>query len=555
MIDNLPSEIVTNIVTRLSHHRLCICIRVCRSWYAALIPVLYSNVAIQGWDQFYKSIQALCGTNSLSPINHLVRKISLRDNITVGQFASLPWHFPSIVELDYTIVWTPELSPVLQAWNKLENIRMSVLKKPRDFPLDFLRHRVTSFTIGVDVYPEWLGLVAELRCTEYLRALRVGDSTMRTARISLRQFEALHEALPRLHTFEIDGIAIYGEMPERVTPCDRLRTLTLNRIDGLLWGQYFAQKYKNLEKLRFGIGKEFNGDEEAEAMVLARSCQGLRCFHFCWNPCFYNTGERFMKIFRQIGAPIANLALFDTGPSQYAISVNRFHRTLSHISLRLDDITFEELILPLKACVLLKDLRLHGARLSIELDHILDYWKHLRHLCAITPEIRLRNNYIASNGHHHRLSTLRITGLISEEVFPYLSRRCPRLSSLEADFLFYYQPCVIHLPNPNIEKLSVLSSANAYYKVSHVRNTNQIQERNKDEARWFRVDVHRSSLYELSPQEIDILSDEYDKQELTSNGNSREPFTTVDRKHIMWIQCHNVAELYLGGKRVRCLET
>ncbi|KAG0188937.1 hypothetical protein DFQ28_004140 [Apophysomyces sp. BC1034] len=147
----------------------------------------------------------------------------------------------------------------------------------------------------------------------------------------------------------MDTVIIQGEMPEHIMPCSSVRHLRLKDIGGRLWGQYFAQKYTNLEKLftrkflmflliQRRLDETEDVSEEtfkAQAMTLARSCRRIKSL------------------------TTKHLEMDCCDPPFYAAVVERFCGTLSHVSLTFSSMTFNEIMESLKVSPLLVDLRLY----------------------------------------------------------------------------------------------------------------------------------------------------------------------------------------------------
>ncbi|KAG0168995.1 hypothetical protein DFQ30_004074 [Apophysomyces sp. BC1015] len=385
--------------------------------------------------------------------------------------------------------------------------------------------------------------------------------------MSLCELEAIHEVLPRLRAFGMRTIEVHGKVPEHIASCDRVRDLTLRGIDGHLWGHYFARKYKNLEKLDLGYHKETVQSERTEAMILAKSCRGLKWFK--WHSCDrggHTEQQRLLEIFQQMDAPITNLDLLFPDKPWYVANAEGFHRTLSHVDLSFDNTKSEEVLIPLKSCLLLVEVKLYGGSVHIQMDSILDYWKHLKYLNININTICLGNNCTTNN--RHGLKTLEMKGRITEEVFPYISQRCPGVSSLDAHLRYLYRrSCIIDLPNLNIERLSVSAPYNDLYRLSKIVKTEKTREyyssvdknQIENETRWFREDLHKTSIYELKHPKIETLSDQLCKgcnrcHKQDSKGSDTNKTWPGNRNglHMMWIRYHRVDKFILNGHRVHC---
>ncbi|KAG0185455.1 hypothetical protein DFQ28_009292 [Apophysomyces sp. BC1034] len=586
MIDTLPNEIIIKIATYLSRKKLCTCLRVCRSWYAAFIPVLYNNVNIQTESQLNQFVETLRSTEETSnPFGHLVRELTLRGQFTTQHIFPLPRLCPFVVELNYgRLGWTLELSKVLQGWKHLKNLgRLAFHYGPREFPLCSLRNRITRLSIAVTLYPEWIDYTAEL---PYLTELELAHKSMgvvgKLPKVSLCELELLHRALPRLETFSMDTIIIQGEMPEHIMPCSSVRHLRLKDISGRLWGQYFAQKYTNLEKLFIRkflelllIQKRLNETEDvseatfkAQAMTLARSCRRIKSLT---TSKFNHSRDAlpFFDVFHQIGAPIEHLDMLCSDPPLYAAVIERFCGTLSHVRLSFNRMTFNEIVEPLKISPLLVALELCDdshvmyAEKAVEVDRILDHWNRLKHLSLTMYDIRLSDS--CSTNNQHGLRTLYLEGGIHQDVFPYLSQRCSRLSELDINFGYEVRPPkVIYFPNPNIERLLVtlFELKDYFYKLTWIDKLEQTSEKRKHFAegylkdgdpatgyswmKWFRSDKGDYYFAKHESQCLDTLLDEQCK----GCGICDKDGSTTSGRHVVWILCYNVDTVLLSKNSV-----
>ncbi|KAG0183600.1 hypothetical protein DFQ29_000025 [Apophysomyces sp. BC1021] len=313
MIDNLPREILLNIAARLSRYRLCACVLVCRSWYAAFIPVLYHSVNLRKLKPFIQFVETVLNTENYNQLGHLVRKMILPSSIYFSSNPYSPVLFPLIVEVDHGGMYSSDLSNILGVWKCIEDVGPVVIRHPKEFQLDLLQNRITKLMMTIVSFTEWVDIMAEL---PYIEELQLESRSNRIsgepsgAKISFCELETLHENFPHLRAFTLREILIYGELPQHITPCNKVDDLQLMFIEGHLWGQYFSRKYTNLEKLQFAFDRVPEINSESESIILAKSCRHLKQF-------IQDSGP--MTIFRQvletlvqIGAPMTTLELPQT---------------------------------------------------------------------------------------------------------------------------------------------------------------------------------------------------------------------------------------------------
>ncbi|KAG0186674.1 hypothetical protein DFQ28_007468, partial [Apophysomyces sp. BC1034] len=379
MINNLPTEIAANIAIYLSKHRLRVCISVSRSWYAAFISALYNTVEIRSERQLNRFIEVLRDTEAFNPLGDRVRRLILPEDDCISDhvIAPLPHLCPSITNLDCGVEWSPEHLAILREWKHVPSIRSITVRDFCGFPLGF----VTTLAIHTRLCSEWMEFIAKIPCIENLEVIG-GETDFTTdsfdiEEISLCALETLHDVLPHLQTFDMSYILIYGEMPQHITPCDRIHGMSLFGIGGHLWGQYFARKYTNIEKLRFDYNQWTSEDTKTELMALTRSCRHLKQLASYSRPEYL---KPFFEILHQIDAPLADISFHGSDPIFYAKTVEDFHRSLSRVHfdyMRTD--TFSEIVEPLSSCLHLTELRVGNNKgQHIEVDQILNHCKHLK---------------------------------------------------------------------------------------------------------------------------------------------------------------------------------
>ncbi|KAG0172178.1 hypothetical protein DFQ30_011002 [Apophysomyces sp. BC1015] len=573
MNEYLPHEVLSYVAIHLSQYRLCACVLVCRSWYKAFIPALYSTVNIKNDIQLELFLEALQSQEKTNPLGRLVRKLTISEEDSALDIASLPRLCPLVAEFNYKEVWSSDFSAILQEWKYIAKFGPIVIGDPKEIISEFLQSRTTELTIHVSSYKELKDAMSELPRIEKLKIVGTYDIS-RTAgpEISLGEIEALHNILPRLQTFEMIYITIYGELPQHITTRDKIHMLNLCSIKGSRWGKYFGQKYTNLQELGISFGIPTDMAARPELVYLASSCLRLKRLS---NYCKTGDGEleqNLWEIFQRVGAPMSELNFSLPNITKYKTIITDFHGTLSHVELNFDIRTrFEDIADPLSTCSLLVELDISLVA-DTEADQILDHCKHLVTLKLHSTTIYLSSDNTTAN-HQHGLRTLELDGQVEEAVFPYFSQRCPRLSSVTAHLPIDYRPYVIHLPKPNINKLSLhIAESAMIYKLTQLDKTKRNQKWNRkcqcstdqdqmeDGTRWFHENDYGSVLDEFDYYDIDS---QYDQQRQCYEGcmevdfegcnGSPEPLKSTNGKNIVWIQCHYIDEIFLNDNRVPCL--
>ncbi|KAG0164859.1 hypothetical protein DFQ30_009310 [Apophysomyces sp. BC1015] len=573
MTENLPGELLTNISIYLSRRDLRTCLHVCRSWNATFTPIFYSAVEIHSERQLRRFTKALRHAEVRNPLGHIVRTITLQSMWTVGHgsIASLPSVCPLVTEFHAT-TWRAHFTEALEKWKHLTKISEVYLCESLDFPSSLFQKQITKLHLNVVDSPEkWLDLVTHLPCIEKLTVGFGNLAYIDTQKcISLSDLEKLHSSLPRLRSFEMQNVATYGEMPEYITPCDTVCELILSPLNACLWAEYFAQKYTNLKI--FTLMNHFSGEVKADTMVFLKSCKHLEQFHCLdsTNTIFYQDAY---KTLYEIDAPLARLEFFEWSTIPYEETVNNFHRTVTNIrcavSHKSDATTSDELVKPLKNCLLLTELTLIYGSCVMEADlaFVLDHCQSLETLDIVGQTILVSNYHAADDRHNLRL--LRIGAKdIEDSVFPYLSQRCPRLSDIDCHYRANRNKnCMVYFPSPALKRLSVQSQQDAIIRLTQTGKTEKIIKRNiryrgsvdgqktKIWTRWYHafwedciVKIRRVKLlenYESSGQLTNYNTGDIEKA-FQESGYTKTPYRQHNTFSIS-IQCYSVDEIRLLG--------
>ncbi|KAG0164186.1 hypothetical protein DFQ30_010387 [Apophysomyces sp. BC1015] len=569
MTEKLPSEILGNIATYLSRKDLCTCLRVCRSWNTALISALYNTIVIHSRSQFKRFCKTLRNTELHNPLGHLVRKIRILAYFSYrGNLFQLPKLCPFVTEIDFDQTWDPEDLVILPKFKHLTRIPCVAICESPSTPLDVFQKHITSLCITLYNYPEWIDLIPKLPCIEDLKVSFFDPETSHNSGyITLSNVEMLHNSLLHLRSLTMDSVSTHGDMPEHITPCDTIRSLSWTPVRSRLWGLYFARKYTNLKELHLNVSR-FNDDVNEEVITLAKSCRHLESF-FChgYNTRPYVTHRDALKILHEIGAPLTSFSLHEWDYPTYAATVDSFHRTVSKIDLgKVTTMKIRKIIEPLKACLSLVHLELIYVRCDLEIDCILDNCKSLKVLDIVSQTIIVSNKPMAFN--KHGLRTLKLSANeIEDSVFRHLSECCPRLAHLKCCYYFHnVEHSVIYLPNPSLKRLDIEHSYPVVYKLTQTGRTERIVERNrryhgsiegleiKEWTRWYRLCQTQDSneLRRLKPWVLDNIPHQLRNNEkwwnIKESQDTDEHETAInnnDDECTISIICHSLDEVYL----------
>ncbi|KAG0177632.1 hypothetical protein DFQ29_004621 [Apophysomyces sp. BC1021] len=457
MAENLPCEIVKNITIHLPRNDPCTCLRVCRSWNTALTPTLYRAVEIHSERHFDRFHKALCDTKACNQLGHHVRKIDITDFVNYTKLTLLPKLCPFVTEFYYEDIRYPELATILQRWKYLARMPMVYIsEKPLGFQLELFQKQITRIHISVDQYPEWIDLVSTL---PYIRDLEVDFGSIEpsgsTKYMALSDLEMLLNSLPRLHSLTMNRFSTYGDLPEDIAPCDTLNSLVLLPFAGGLWGSYFARKYTTLKKLELRTREYDSADLLMEIMTLVKSCRHLNRFTCSQEDIFSGIHKNVLRILFENGEPLTYLDVSHYDACSYEMLVYDSHQTLSNATNSEIFInSTEELVKPLKACLLLVDLRL----------------QFFLQLFGSRSRVGLLQKPRSSPVH----------GTVIENImFPYLSYRCPRLSYLNCGYNVPHNnsDLVIHFPSPSLKHLKVKTGGKPIFKLTQMGKTERILER------------------------------------------------------------------------------
>ncbi|KAF7721331.1 hypothetical protein EC973_004863 [Apophysomyces ossiformis] len=479
-IQHLPAEILKNIAQCVSRKTLLTLVCVCRSWNGTLIPQLYHSIPDLPEKRFGSFIQTLERTATTKQLGHFVRRFTLPNHLEENDLSLLPRLCPYVVEVPGGVKDGVNLLPYLLEWTHINKLSVYIDDGPLPLilPMDFLRGRLTQLSITIQDYEESVDIITGLPLIETLSLeCPMYFLTDFDGKFSFSSLEKIHNALQFLRSLRVSPINIIGEMPEKIRPCSTLRELTLRPRGSHLWGKYFAQKYTHLESLTID-SNEIRIDDELKtgALPLAKSCKKLQTLTL--------TNERvyswFMDIFQSIGAPMTRFGCCLWNQDWVSKMIHSFCRTLTWISIDIDTpISTKKLMELLQPCRYLVHLHVGCWRCDFALDGFLDGLKGLQHLSISANRISVHK---MESSLRHKLCSLAMRGKsdIDNEVYLYLAKSCPCLSSLDCLYsaIFPRSP-IVYCPQPNLRTLRVFDHSNFLFKLTFLGDQEDSQENTK----------------------------------------------------------------------------
>ncbi|KAF7721827.1 hypothetical protein EC973_004090 [Apophysomyces ossiformis] len=577
--NQLPNEIIVNIGDRLPNRTLCILVRLCRSWYAALIPRLYHSVTIDSTELLDKFFKAMLATASHKKLFQFVHELHLRSRsglftdlmeVLCGTGNGRGWSNVAGEEAAWLrFLQTWENLRVLSSCYSCSKLQLQLLATTR---LD-----LSLIKLSISIY-EWEACANTLEvfpCVERLTMDFSSSDDWQPKVVSFSDLETIHSCFPRLKEFEALCLQTGGEIPEHVQPCDTVRLFSVRALpEARSWGEYFGLKYPKLETLKLPCSRDENLNMAIEAKRLVRSCYQLQRIAML-NDEVYSS---LINILLNIGAPLEEVCFGEQDKLWFPELTQSLQKTLTHVDFYCGpDIPIKDILTQLKICQSLTNLSLDRVAPRLEVDIILTELEGLKTLTLAAENIVLSSNHKDNAIVRTKLEYLNMTGQeIEDEVYGWLSPRCPRLTSLELHYGWGgYQIPVIYYPNHGLKFLSVQSGVDTVYKLTQMNELERVQlqregynklnELNETtgHTRWF--GPHQSRIIQPqepvqvqeSVREIEVLNNGFYKkkseeakqweQELLEE-YGEQAYTCFPRPaRILMIRCHFVDTIRLNG--------
>ncbi|KAF7730666.1 hypothetical protein EC973_001615 [Apophysomyces ossiformis] len=435
--------------------------------------------------------------------------------------------------------------------------------------------RLTTLSIGIEDWDTCTSAFSEFPCVENLCVDFVTSRQPHNRGVPYLVLEEIHSYFPRLSYFKVRYLRVYGETPQPVVPCHTVRKFSVLARQNSEWGDYFARKYPNLEELELRGSQAENSSMEREAKRLVRSCYHLQRLDMINDEVYYG----LIDILLEIGAPLRGLCVYPTDTPWFTGRIYSLHQTLKNINLygKLE-IPVVEVLAQLKVCHSLTTLAMDYICPRLEVDLILTEIKGLEHLTLTIDSIGLTNN---NKGGTAIQSQLKYLGLfandVEDEVYPYLSSHCPRLTSLECSYRHpSYRLTTIFYPNPGLKSLAVWCRFHTVFRLTQMNEAERIQLRDegysklnelsetKGYTQWFGpsfIEVLRlmdpadaeEHLTELTYRSDGIYRKKYEEVmvEETSGQERVEVFDShFTPSRILLIRCHYLDDIKLNGVRI-----
>ncbi|KAF7723280.1 hypothetical protein EC973_002126 [Apophysomyces ossiformis] len=576
--NQLPNEIIVNIGDRLPNRTLCILVRLCRSWYAALIPRLYHSVTIDSEELLEKFFKAMLATASHKKLFHFVHELHFtsRAGLCTNVMRALcDTRRSQSNSAGGEAAWLP----FLQTWKNLSVLSTRYFCSELELKLlarTGLHLSLTTLSMSICQWEACADTFEALPSVESLKIDFLLPNDWRPKTVPFSYLETIHGYFPRLKEFEVLCLRTCGEIPEYVQPCATVRLFSVRAVpEARSWGEYFARKYPKLETLDLPGSRNENIDMAIEAKRLVRSCYHLRRLVMIND----EVCRALINILLEIGAPLERLWLGEQERPLFPKLSQSFRQTLTHVVFYGGPaMPIKEVLAQLKICPSLTNLSLFRVTPRLEVDHILTEIEGLKILSLAADDIGLSSNHNdEATVRLAKIESVSLTGQeIEDEVYHWLSPRCPRLTSLELNYgLGGYRIPVIYYPNPGLKFLSVQGGLHTVFKLTQISEVERVQlqgqgynklnELNETTGytRWFGppgfqgMRVQEPAEVEQLLSEIEVLHDGFCRrkseeakqieQELLEECSEQAvPYTHLSAR-IFMIRCHFVDTILLSG--------
>ncbi|KAF7727416.1 hypothetical protein EC973_007580 [Apophysomyces ossiformis] len=573
----LPAEVLENIGNRLSQRTLTILVRVCRSWNAALTPLLYSSAEINGPEQFNSLIRTLTITAPHKRLGHSTRTLYVYDTLSDKEFHCLPDIFPFIVDAPRYISPAREIFFCLNRWKFLRSISLNLRQispQQQFFHIGSFGEQLKELTVYVDTLSPWIELICKF--PSLINLTITGEHNA----ASFDELEKLQNGLPKLESLVLYYLPVRGEVPLHIVPSHSLRVLKFCPAEARSWIEYVSRKYTDLEELYFS-GTIHWETEGLNYAPLAKSCSRLKKFNtYSDSPVYFH----ILDVLVSVGAPLTYLRLPLSEPNNGGKYLDCFQKTLSCIHARsLKRSVMLSFLSALKVYTSLTALVIWGTT-DLAIDSILSSAKALQSLELKASIISvLGNNGLTASRQLRRLELS--AHIIDNQVFSYLTHYHPGLVDLSVMYnghsfgsplkysAFTYSPFThshfIYYPHPGLRMLNVFHDCKCFFRVlqSSVaeRATKFCWRATSDatqDVRWYKwrkeemeqKEDEVPELQRLKAFQVDDITNhfEYGGDDLVST----EP-GEIDIQHkkvhdafnrpILFIQCHYVDDMLLNN--------
>ncbi|KAF7730066.1 hypothetical protein EC973_003011 [Apophysomyces ossiformis] len=557
----LPPEILQDIADRLPRRTWPLLVTVCRSWYDALIPLLYGSVEIHSDKQFASFLNTLITmttTRSNRSVVQYVHELRI-EHVMYENNLPLPAQLLSNTLPDASTTTANNNKgylkwlPFLPGLDYLERV---VVKHrfliPSSLPISYFRHRLRALSVTIMRKEEWYQAMTELEALEeldiYFQPYKGTEA--RDEIISVADLEMLHNTLSRLRCLRLDTLWSFRiEELQDIVPCHTVRELSLKKKSVYLWYPYFSRKYTQLETLSLSPPEYELFHTQKDAKSLAASCQHLKKL----NMAGFEDYRLFLDHLASIRAPMTYLVCHYGEASWFGQKTQAFSRTLSQVNIWVKQKRdIHEILEPLKLCPVLVDLVIWFYQTPVEVDVILNALEGLEHLFLRAPQIDTRQNTVLlTEGQpwqqqHRKLRRLKIHAKeIDNQVYLYLSAYCPRLYSLGCWYdVPVRQEHTIYYPLAGLKCLDIHSEKDCVYKLTRLNDTgctadgDTVSQQSLRDTRWYSYDSKKRLVRLKSTQLQEVL------------GNLGSVRTGGLRSSLFTVLCHYVDSVKLNQQEV-----
>lgn len=605
-----PYEIFDRISYYITSKQNGICQTVCRSWRALFTPSQYRQVQIRGRRQFNQLYTSL-GPNF---VGHYIRRLSLDDvYMTAQELHNLPILCPNLVELDFngksintdTFNKYEDSSPTeisfthwryLRRLTEIQGLTVTnyLLCSPSS-PLSSLTHLSIRFKHDEqDIKTDFLASL--YRATD-LQSLSLDSVTL-----SLIEMESIHSICPKLQELKLTNTKLEpigmtlqekrgAAVKNRFMPAKNMQTFEYKNSGDLYenyeWLYYFSAKYINLVKLElwceYSISNPLHEAStntlEIEERYGALASIGMNCVHLKSVNLFnISVNHWLFQAMDSVGTILENIALGDMtdntidllqflGDSKQNVSSltlwgwpslcirETMEETIAMVgrcSDRLSSFEFSMRFSGIRNAPMPFDLLLNRCpRLSyLKLDNI-------QSILVSTIDMA-KYNIVNNNIMFSRPLLSHVAfenGTFRNEVFEYLSIRCPNLTNLDIEScaLIGEYPSEmeikIHMPHHSLKSINInhIRPPSSYHhlkQASDIRLFNVSQKRNSSTHQLFELsdyENYNNSLsfnYEQKPLEYSRPTRYIKHKALLDTSKPVGPLVSI--------QCQKLVEFTIG---------
>ncbi|KAF7721332.1 hypothetical protein EC973_004864 [Apophysomyces ossiformis] len=469
-VNDLPNEILVNIADRLPKRTLCVLIRLCRSWYRALMPRLYQSITIDSEQRLRQFLSVMLTPHSHEKIFPFVHELH-----------ALPEPYSNSMDVMRRTLYADITGDTwFTFFQRCEHLKLIAIQWYwSKHMLQMLAssgnvyRRLARLSIHMEAWPmcstEFSDFPSVKQLSINLRPMQAQDKVM-----SFVDLENIHKRFPNLEYFQAIHLQVSGELPQPIAPCNTVRKFIVCFSADGSWSNYFAQKYPRLEIFGLNGCRTEKNEIAMEVKRLVRSCYCLRRLEI-FNDQLYC---ELTDILMEIGAPLEELSV---KPMNKSWLIRRFHsmeKTLTNINLSGNlGIEIQQLLAQLKNYGSLRTLSLENMFSRVEPDFILSEMERLEKLVLEADSIGVTSNDGHRKNIHSKLKHFAVTGKeIEDEVYHYLSAHCPFLKSIECDYRASdHRLAIIYYPNPGLKSLKVRSYGYNIYRLTQMNEEERIQ--------------------------------------------------------------------------------